>query len=245
MASRDGLKVVFFITWRKVLAAKMNLFLLLGFIVFLGYIWKQDSFSLSLRLFLGLFPYLFLLLSQDMLKDEIDSGALDNVLFLKGSFRSYLLQKTYLLAAIALAFSLFLFMIFAGWGLITKQFLAIYLLQFVAGVAAGIYYLSLSGILSFSFKGGSNVLSVLLVQVFFFIGLLLSAGKKAGFIDSLDRGSFPDFSSKLRFLTLAAIFPNVVTAKRFIIYGLAIAVLSVVFLFLQRWKIKCLELEKK
>jgi hypothetical protein len=118
-------------------------------------------------------------------------------------------------------------------------------LQFVAGVAAGIYYLSLSGILSFSFKGGSNVLFVILVQVFFFIGLLLSAGKKAGFIDSLDRGSFPDFSSRLKFLTLAAIFPNVVTAKRFIIYGLAIAVLSVVFLFLQRRKIKNLELERK
>jgi hypothetical protein len=245
MAFRDGLKVVFFITWRKVLAAKMNLFLLLGFIVFLGYIWQQDSFSLSLRSFLGLFPYLFLLLSQDMLKDEIDSGALENVLFLKGSFRSYLLQKTYFLAGIALAFSFFLFMIFAGWALITKQFLAIYLLQFVAGVAAGIYYLSLSGILSFSFKGGSNVLFVILVQIFFFIGLLLSAGKKAGFIDSLDRGSFPDFSSRLKFLTLAAIFPNAVTAKRFIIYGLAIAVLSVVFLFLQRWKIKNLELEKK
>ena len=245
MAARDGLKVVFFITWRKVLAAKMNIFLLLGFIVFLGYIWQQDSFSLSLRSFLGLFPYLFLILSQDMLKDEIDSGALENVLFLKGSFRTYLWQKTYVLVAVALVFSLFLFMILAGWALITKQFLAVYLLQFVAGVAAGIYYLSLSGILSFFFKGGSNVLFVILVQVFFFIGLLLSAGKKAGFIDSLDRGSFPDFSSRLKFLTLTAVFPNAITAKRFIIYGPVLAVLSVAFLFVQRWKIKKLELEKK
>jgi hypothetical protein len=244
MAARDGLKVVFFITWRKVLAAKINYFLLLGFIVLLGYIWQQDSFSLSLRLFLGLFPYLFLLLSQDMLKDEIDSGALENVLFLGGSFRTYLLQKSYVLASFALVFSLFVFMIFVGLALVKKQFLAIYLLQFVVGVTVGVYYLSLSGILSFSFKGGSNVLFVILAQILLLMGLLLSVGKKAGFIESLDRGAFADFSSRLKFLALVAVFPNVVISKKFIVYGLVIAVPSLVFLFLQRLKIKNLELEK-
>jgi hypothetical protein len=180
-----------------------------------------------------------------MVKDEIDSGALENVLFSRGNFRGYLLGKSILLAIVAFSCALVIFLILAAFGLITNQFLPLYLLQFLAGVVAGIYYLSLGGLLSFSFKGGSNVLIVILGQAFLFIGLLLSASKKAGFIDSLDRGSFPDFSSRLKFLALTVVFPNVIVAKRFIIYGLGIAVLSLIFLILERAKIKHLELQRK
>lgn len=245
MPSRDSLKVAFFIAWKKVLSAKINYFLLLGFIALLGYIWQKDSFSLSLKAFLHLFPYLFLFISQDMVRDEIDSGCLENVLFLKGHFRSYLLKKNLFLAAVAFSCSLALFLVLAAYGLITNQFSSLYLLQFIAGVVAGIYYLSLGGLLSFSFKGGSNVLLVILGQVFLFIGLLLSATKRGGFISSLDKASFPDLASRLKFLVLALVFPNVIIAKRFIVYALGIAALTLLVLGLQRAKIRNLELLRK
>jgi hypothetical protein len=245
MPSRDSLKVDFFIAWKKVLAARIHYVLLSGFVVLLGYIWLKDSFSLSLRAFLYLFPYVFLFASQDMVKDEVDSGALENVLFLNGNFRGYLLGKSIFLAAAAFLCSLAMFLILAAYALVTRQFFAVYLLQFLAGVAAGIYYLSLGGLLSFSFKGGSNVLIVILGQVFLFIGLLLSAAKRGGFIDSLENASFPDLSSRLKFFVLAAVFPNAVVAKKFIVYALGIAACSLVFFFLQRMKIRDFELERK
>ncbi len=245
MSSRDRLKIAFFITWKKVLAAKINAFLFLGFMILLGYIWQKDSFSLSLKAFLYFFPYLFLFLSQDMVKDEVDSGSLENVLFLYGNFRGYLLAKSLFLALLALSCSSVIFIAFAVFGFITKQFLAIYFLQFLAGIVAGIYYLSLGGLLSFSFRGGSNVLIVILGQVFLFIGLLLSARQKSGFMDALDGASFPDLSSRLKFLVLAAIFPQVVVAKRFIVYGLGIALLGLFFLILERARIRNLELDRK
>ena len=245
MPSRDSLKVTFSITGKKVLAARIHYFLLSGFIVLLGYVWLKDSFSLSFRAFLYLFPYFFLFASQDMVKDEVDSGALENVLFLSGNFRGYLLGKSFFLAAAAFSCSLAIFLILAVYALVTRQFFAVYLLQFLAGVAAGIYYLSLGGLLSFSFKGGSNVLIVILGQVFLFIGLLLRAAKRGGFIDSLEKASFPDLSSRLKFFVLAAVFPNAVVAKKFIIYALGIAAFSLLFFFLQRMKIRNLELQKK
>jgi hypothetical protein len=245
MPYRDSLTVTFSITRKKVLAARIHYFLLPGFIVLLGYIWLKDSFSLSLRAFLYLFPYIFLFASQDMIKDEVDSGALENVLFLNGNFRGYLLEKSIFLAAAAFSCSLAMFLVLAGYALITGQFSAVYLLQFLAGSVAGIYYLSLGGFLSFSFKGGSNVLIVILGQVFLFIGLLLSAAKRGGFIDSLEKASFPDLISRLKFFVLAAVFPNAVVAKKFIIYALGIAAFSLLFLFLQRMRIRSLELQKK
>jgi len=245
MPSRDSLKVAFLITWKKILSAKINYFLLLGFLILLGYIWQKDSFSLSLKSFLHLFPYLFLFISQDMVKDEVDSGALENVLFLKGDFRRYLLVKNSFLAVVAFFCSLSIFLILTAYGLITRQFSAFYLLQFLAGVAAGIYYLSLGGLLSFSFKGGSNVLIVILGQVFLFISLLLQAAQRHGFIESLDKAFFPDFFSKLKFFALAAIFPNAVVAKRFIAYAPGIAAISLLFLILQRAKIRNLELQRR
>jgi hypothetical protein len=245
MPSRDSLEVTFSITRKKVLAARIHYFLLSGFIVLLGYIWLKDSFSLSLKAFLYLFPYIFLFASQDMVRDEVDSGALENVLFLNGNFRGYLLGKSIFLAAAAFSCSLAIFLIFAGYALITGQFLAVYLLQFLAGFAAGIYYLSLGGLLGFSFKGGSNVLIVILGQVFLFIGLLLSATKRGGFIDSLEKASFPDLISRPKFFVLAAVLPNSVVSKKFIIYALGMAAMSLVFFFLQRMKIRSLELQKK
>jgi len=245
MPSRDSLKVDFFIAWKKVLSAKINYFLLWGFIALIGYIWQKDSFSVSLKAYLHLFPYLFLFISQDMVKDEIDSGSLENVLFLKGDFRRYLWGKNFLLAAVAFLCSLAIFLVLAACGLITKQFSSLYLLQFIAGVIAGIYYLSLAGLLSFFFKGGSNVLIVILGQVFLLIGLFLSVSQRPGFIDYLDQAPFPDLFSRVKFFALAAVFPNAVVAKRFIGYALGIAVLSLLFLSLQRAKIQKLELQRK
>lgn len=245
MPSRDSLRVTCFIAWKKVLSAKINYFLLLGFIALISYIWLKDSFSLSLRAYLHLFPYLFLFISQDMVRDEIDSGALENVLFLKGQFRAYLLRKNFFLAAAAFFCSLTLFLILAAYGFFTKQFAAVFLLQFLAGVIAGVYYLSLGGLLSFSLKGGSNVLIVILGQVFLLIGLFLRAMQRNGFIDSLDRASFPDLSSKLKFFALAVVFPNAVAAKKFMVYALGIAAVTVLLLILQRLRILNLELQRK
>jgi hypothetical protein len=244
MSSRDSLTVAFFLTGKKVLAARGNFFLLPGFIVLLGYVWLKDSFSLCVRAFLFLFPYLFLFASQDMVGDEVASGALENVLFLKGRFRGYLLKKGLFLGLAALSLSLVLFLALAAYGLISREFFAVYLLQFAAGVAAGVYYLCLGGLLSFSFKGGSNVLIVILAQVFLFIGLLLAAAKGGGLLDALDQGSLPGLVSKLKFLAFAAVLPNVVSARRFVACSLALLALSGLLLAVQWAKVRKLELRK-
>ena len=93
MPSRNHLQAAFLIVRRKAAASRTLPALFAGFGLLLGFLWAKDSFSLALRAFLFLFPYLFLFLSQDMFRDEIDSGALENVIFVNGGFREYLFSK--------------------------------------------------------------------------------------------------------------------------------------------------------
>src|SRR4030042_4220825 len=103
MSGRDRLPVNFFITWSRLLSAKANFLVLSGFILFLAFLWIKDSYSLCLKAFLYLYPFLSLFFSQGMLDDEIHSGALESVLFIGGSFRGYLLVKNAMVAAFALS----------------------------------------------------------------------------------------------------------------------------------------------
>ncbi|MBE0461355.1 MAG: hypothetical protein IBX60_06960 [Candidatus Aminicenantes bacterium] len=245
MASGNELNVSFLITWKKVLSSKINFFFFFGFLLLLGYIWQKDSFASSFKFFLLLFPYLFLLLSQDMIKDELESGCLENVLFLEGKFKSYLLRKNLFLSFIACLCVFTIFCVFSICGIISGEFSSLYIYQFSIGILVGLYYISLGGLLSFYFKGGSNVLIVILGQLLMFIGMLFYAAQNSRFVEYLDRGVFPDALSQLKLMAFIIVFPNIVISKKFFVYSVEIALLGVLAIGLQKIKTKRLELSQK
>ncbi len=239
------LEVGFFLARRKVLSARSLYVLLTGLAALIGYVWVKDSYSLSFQFFLFLFPHIFLFISQDMMMDEIETGVLENIVFVRGAFRDYLFEKNIYLFLIALAFALAAFSLFAAYGLASGEFSARFLLQFLAGVAAGAYYISLGGFLSFYFKGGSNVLVVIIGQLATFIGLLLSATQRLGFIDQLTSASFPDWSSRLKLIVFLGVLPNILVFEKYFAASVGIAALACFFLVLQKMKIGALELKKR
>lgn len=239
------LEVNFFLTRRKVVSAKSFYILLAGLAALVAYVWVKDSYSLSLQFFLFLFPHVFLFISQDMMMDEIETGVLENVAFARGAFRNYLFEKNIYLFLMALAVALAAFSFLAAYGLASGQFSARFLLQFLMGVAAGAYYISLGGFLSFYFKGGSNVLVVVIGQLSAFIGLLFSATERLGFIDQLTAASFPDWSSRLKFIVFLGVLPNILASQKYFAGSLGIGALTCFFLMLQRMKIGALELKKR
>jgi hypothetical protein len=229
MSSRDRRQAACLITWRKVTAARIFVVLFGGFVALLGWLWLSDSFSLALRTFLFFFPYLFLFLSQDMYRDEIDSGALENVIFLQDGFRDYLRAKCLILAAIGLAASLSVFLVLGACGLSLGRFSTGHVLRFAVGLIAGLYYLLVGGCLSFFLKGGSNVLVIIIGQVFLGIGLFLSMTARRGWVESLLAGSLPDLISRLRLLAVALVFPNFAVVKPlpYVVPGIILAGLGV------------------
>ena len=245
MSNRARLPVVFFITRRKLLSAKMNGLVLTGFLLLLAYLWIEDSFSLSLRAFLYLFPFLSLFFSQDMMYDEIQSGVLENILFIGGRFRYYLLSKNALAAASSLGITLVLFSGFALYGLATRQFEARILGQFAAGVLVAVYYVAAAGFLSFFFRAGSNVLIILLGQVLLFVGLLFTASQRMGLAERLTASSFPGIGAKLEFLAVSFLLPNIVIARRTWLSILGLGAMTALLFGLQVWKVKSLELQKR
>jgi len=209
------------------------------------YIWVKDSINTAIKFFLLLFPHLFLFTSSDMMKDEIENGSLENIIFINGEFKNYLFQKNIVHYVLAMLISLVSFLILVVCGLITGNFSTGCLSQFLAGALIGAYYVSLSGWLSFYFKGGSNVMIVIIAQLASLIVLFLSATEKAGFIDQLEKGSFPTLAAKLKFLGVVLVFPSILSANRYLPYCFLAAVLACFFLALQWQKLRNLELKKQ
>jgi hypothetical protein len=180
-----------------------------------------------------------------MSRDEIDSGALENVLFVGGRFRKYLLAKNAVVAASALGLSLIIFSAFSLYALFARQFELHAFLQLGVGVLAGLYYVAAAGFLSLFFKGGSNVLLILLGQVLMFVGLLFTASQRMGLAGRLTASSFPGLAAELEFTAVSLVFPNSVVALRSWVAVAGLAFMTAVFLSLQLWRITSLELRRR
>jgi hypothetical protein len=245
MLATNRFQVNLLIIRKKILSAKAFYLLGFGLAAVIAYVWAKDSISTAFKFFLFLFPHFFLFTSNDMMKDEIENGMLESIIFINGEFKNYLFQKNIVHYFLGMIISLASFLILAISGLITGNFSTIYLLQFLAGTLIGAYYVSLSGWLSFYFKGGSNVMIVIIAQLASLIGLFLSATQKAGFIDQLEKGSFPTLVAKLKFMGVVLIFPDILSANRYLPYCFLPMVFACVFLALQWQKLRGLELKKQ
>jgi hypothetical protein len=244
MSARDRFQVACLIGWKKILAARSNMLILAGLLAVLGLVWAKESFSSSFRLYLFLFPHIFLLLSQDMFRDEIASGALENVLFLGGEFRNYLLAKNVLVGSVSVSLCLMIFLGYGACALVRHEFSILLLGQFLAGIVVGVYYVSAAGLLSFFFRTGSNVLIILLGQVLFFIALLLSTTHKAGLLDLLSADSFQGIAARFKYFGLAVVLPNIIISRRPLFAVAGIAVSACLLLGVQKIIVRSLELEK-
>lgn len=212
--------------------------------VLLVYLGLRDSPSTAMKFFLLSFPYMFLLAAQDLAGTELRGGGLENVLFLDGDFRRYLWLKNPALAAAAGAYAAGLFLPLLVWTAAGGAFEAFFLAQFGLGFLAGLYYLGLAGALSYFLKAGSNVVVILLVQAAGVVSLLLSATSRAGFIEHLGDGRFPDLGSRLLLLGFAALFPNLIVSRRLLAGALAVATGLAAALAVQRALVRRLELSK-
>lgn len=244
MFARDRLQVDFSFTAKKALAAKTSFLPPLVIALVIAYVWLKDSYSMGMKFFLYLFPYVFLFFSQDMMKEEVESGVLENILFLHGRFRGYLWTKNFCLFLFAAGVSLAAWMGLATYGLFIGGFSFPFLYSMGMGLIAGAYYVAFGGWLSFYFRGGSNVLIIILGQLSLFIYLLFSVTQRSAFIDHLTSGTFPDWGSRLKFSLFLGLFPNLLASENHFIYGFAVLVLACLFLALQRLKLRSLELKK-
>ncbi|MFQ6070708.1 MAG: hypothetical protein ACE5LC_09330 [Candidatus Aminicenantales bacterium] len=243
MPVKTSSKISIFISWKKLLFSKVNLFLITGFFIFILIVWIRDSYEVSIWFFLYFFPHLFLFLSQGMVRDEIDKGSLENVLFLGGGFRKYLLEKNLALISFCSAPIVVFFLAFLVYGLVSEAFLPAYFHRFLIALLVGIYYALLGILLSYFFRSGANVVIVIIGQALVFLWILFAGMRASGLIDILDTGKFTDIASRIKFMGMLIVYPNFVISEKFIIFSLEIAFLILVcfvFQFLVNRKVELL-----
>ncbi len=248
MPALSPLSFSLYLTWKRVLRTRVFFFFLAGFILFLAFFWWQAGLAEARRFFLHLFPYVFLLLAQDIFREEIDSGSLENVVFLRLDFRRYLLTKNISLGLIAsgIATLLFLPLFFAS--LFQSCFSWKPLLSFFLGLIVGFYYLSLAGWLGLRLRSGSNVLAVILLQIFLFLGFLVSMKSVASGRDVVDlviSGHPENIKEQLFLFLFVAIWPNALISRSYSSFIFLVEVLAILSLFLSmqarslsRWELK-------
>lgn len=250
MPSYSLLKFNLYVVWKRILRTKIFFFFLAGFILFLLLFWWQGSFSYARRFFLFLFPYLFLLVAQDIFHEEIDSGCLENVVFLRLNFRSYLVEKNLSLFLLAAIFSGLLFLPFFLISAVRHDFSWLLLVSFFMGLMAGFYYLSLAGWLGLKLRSGSNVLAVILIQVFLFLALLVSLTSSSSGRNTLDLILSAQPQNRLEQVILSlfvALWPNALVSPNYSSLSLRIEILILIFIFLglQIGRLNRLELKRE
>lgn len=242
MPAKDVFPLTVRLAVAKLRSSKFTVAVLAALPAFLVYLGVRDSQATAMKFFLFFFPYVFLLFAQDMVASELAVGGLENILFLRGRFRSYLWQKNLALAAAAGAYAAGLFLLLSAWGVACGTPGPFPADQFGMGLLAGVYYVGLAGLLSWFLKAGSNVVIILLAQAAWLVGLLFSATSRTGFIDHLGTGTFPGPKSWLLFMGFTSFFPNLLVSRRLFRGGLVVAAGLALVLLLQRTLARRLEL---
>jgi len=220
------------ITRRRLASSPLAAVAATAFPALVLWIGLTDSYGTAAKFFFFLLPHVFLVAAQDTVRTDVESGALENVLFLGGRFRGYMMAKGFVLAAAVGAYAAALFGLFAAWGLAAGGFESIFVLRFVLALVAGLYYVALAGVLSHFLRAGSNVLVILLAQSAVVLGLIFSAGPRAGLLDYAATGDFPGLGPKALFGALVAVLPNVIVSSRLTLFagevlaGLGLALLA-------------------
>lgn len=226
---------LFALTWRAarrgLLASPLVVAAGLAFPALVVWTGLRDSYGTAAKLFFFMLPHLFLIGCQDAVRAEVESGALESVLFLGGRFRGYLGLKSILVAAAVSAYAVLLFGLMAVWGAAAGGFEAVFVLRFGLALLAGLYYAAIAGVLSHILRGGANVLVPLLAQAGAVIALIMSTTARTGLLDYAAAGRFPGPGAALRFGGLVAVLPNIVVSGRLPVFaaevlaGLGLAVL--------------------
>jgi hypothetical protein len=202
------------VTRRRLTASPLAAVAAAVFPALVVWIGLTDSYATAAKFFFFLLPHVFLVAAQDTVRTDVESGALENVLFIGGRFRGYLMAKGFVLAAAVGAYAAGLFGLFAAWGLVAGGFESVFVLRFALALVAGLYYVALAGVLSHFLRAGSNVLVILLAQTAAVLGLVFSADSRAGLLDYAAAGSFPGLGPKALFGGLVAVLPNVIVSSR-------------------------------
>jgi len=232
------------VTRRRLVASPLTLAAGLAFPAVVVWIGLGDSYETAAKFFFFLVPHVFLIAAQDMVRTDIDGGALENVLFLGGRFRRFLWTKNFVLAGACGAYALLLFALFSAWGLALGEFRTAHAALFGMGLLAGLYYLGLAGALSYFLRAGSNTLVLLLAQSAALVGLLFSATSRTGFLDYAASGRFPGLGSKLLFGGLVAVLPNLIVSSRLSAFGAEVLAGLALSLLVQNRLARALELGK-
>ena len=179
------------VTRRRLTASPLAAVAAAAFPAFVVWIGLTDSYGTAAKFFFFLLPHVFLVAAQDTVRTDLESGALENVLFLGGRFRGYLMAKGFVLAAAVGAYALALFGLFAAWGLAAGGFEPAFAVRFALALVAGLYYVALAGVLSHFLRAGSNVLVILLAQSAAVLGLVFYRGFAGGPSRLCGHGSVP------------------------------------------------------
>lgn len=218
MSSRSQLGLWLYLNHKKLVAGKVNFIFIGLFLAFLAFISIEAGLAYARRFYLFLFPYLFLLLAQDIYREEVDSGCLENVLFLRLDFRRYLLAKSLILGFLATIIPGAIFLVFLCFSLVRGDATLPLTISFLRGLAVGFYYSALGGLLGLRLRSGSNVLALVLLQIFFLLAVFvgstsLSSGREL--IDLLISGEAGTSRERVFLFTFIGIWPNAIISRSY------------------------------
>lgn len=245
MVNKSFFKIAFLLSQKRLLSG-LNAIIVVVYIFLLVFVYLKDSFLSSLQIFLNLFPYLFLIMSRDLLHDDIQSGALENILFIDRKYKPFIIWKvgSTMFLVFILATSIFILYIFQS--CLNATFSVDLLYAYCSGLIVGIYLALWGSFLSFYIKGSANVLLILFVQMSCaFLPIIFGADTFRGIFEMIENGVPAVFAKQVMFSAILILLPNLITKSRFVGFIPVVLLLIIVLWVFHLLKLKGLEIIKK
>ncbi len=226
------------ISIKKILSFLIIKILLLSFLVIILYIALYEDFPFPLSFFLALFPYMFLFSTADMIKDEIERGYLDNRILIVSSKIKILMSK---IIGIFFINTFFFFIIYSCVSFIglfkhCKLFIDE---KIVISLLVGIYYIFVGLLLGFIFKGASNAIFWIFLQIF-----MLFLSTRVNYLISLEKGEFLTLSEKIKGIAFLILFPNFLLNDSLKKYFYVLIIIMCILFFSIKYLFVRLEIKK-
>lgn len=202
---------------KKIYSSNLNKFVFLSILALSVFFSIYEDSSASLSLFYSLSPYLFLFFTSDMIKEEIERGYLENMIFLLVPKEKIFYAK--IIAIILSGFFCFLFgnLIVVLIGLIKGEQIS-FRETFFLSLLVGTYYVLLGLHLGFFLKGASNALFFIILQI---LSLILLMKFYPEFMQVfLEKGIFLGHFERVLSLVVLILIPNLLLIHKKFFYFL-------------------------
>ncbi len=227
-------KISFWVSFKRAFQKSKLLLITLYFVLPIFIYFKDSSYETGLKTLMGITAFFFLFFAGDIINEDFNGGALENVLFVNGKYSLFLFYRPICNVIIATLIFIFHALVFFIIGILTNNSFVAFS-QISRVLLFGVYWSLFASLLSYYIKGYLNSVSLFVVSLI----LLMSTYEFQEELSCVLSGSIENFKQLLIGLLYISFIPFHYIC--YLKYQIFIAIMIIILLIIHWEKSKNLK----